>query len=178
MKFLAMILAFIFAMNSLTVGPTQEDEFRTWTSSNGEFSVEAKLTVQARDPLRGEVILTKDNGKEITVDYDKLDAECQQVVLDARRAARREARSKKPERKRKKGSSASKEVESDSMEPASIASTWNWRGPNRDGISGRDWAIAEVARIWASPRLDRRWIGRWNEQRCYWRRQTVYSRPP
>jgi hypothetical protein len=53
-----------------------DDDYREWTSAGGKYSVKAKLVRVAN----GQVTLRRPNGKQITIDIDKLSEEDQEFI--------------------------------------------------------------------------------------------------
>lgn len=112
--------------------PTQEEEYRTWTDNTGKFSVTAKLIVSADDKLTDDAVLTKQDGSNSTVPFERLNSASQKYIREARRKAKR----------------AKTKQRSTPVSPTSEdLTTWNWRGPNQDGVSSETGLLNE----WGTP---------------------------
>lgn len=98
----------------------QESDSRTWSSRLGNFSTTATMVVDASDELKADVVLAKEDGKQITVPFDKLGDDSQAFVREARRSAKRKLK------KTQETADANSKTES---------SVWNWRGPSGSGVA-------------------------------------------
>ena len=117
------VLALMF-LCAMPIAPIQEETFREWKSASGKFAVEAKMAIDSDDVVKDDIKLTKRDGSEITVGYDKLNAASKKYVAAVRRAAKRKAMPPKDD-----------DVSSLPSNSANAAPVWNWRGPNHDGVS-------------------------------------------
>ncbi|MEL7499359.1 MAG: PQQ-binding-like beta-propeller repeat protein [Planctomycetota bacterium] len=113
----------------------QESDTHSWSDSTGKFSVDATMLVQASDKLEADVVLTKSDGKTITVAFDKLGKSSQRLAQRLRRNARKERDAMKEQNEPASAESEKKTTANGTSKDSPAVQTWNWRGPNRDGIS-------------------------------------------
>ncbi len=111
----------------------QESEQRTWADNTGDFSVEAVMVVDADDKLTADVVLTRPDGKTITVPLERLSDESKRYVRKVRRAAKRSPEAvPSPGLRELPGESTTQE-----------SKVWNWRGPDQNGIADETALMSE-----------------------------------
>ncbi len=140
---------------SCVVLPFQDDnQMRKWSDDTGQFSVEAIMIVDSRDKLTDDVRLKSSDGQTLTVPVNRLDRASQQWVRKLRRAA-------KARRNADQGPGVDAAAGSFRQPNSSESSTklvWNWRGPNRDGVSPEkgllsDWNDKPPNLLWTAEGL-------------------------
>ncbi|MFK7769129.1 MAG: PQQ-binding-like beta-propeller repeat protein [Mariniblastus sp.] len=130
---------FIASLCCFALSLVQDLETRTWKSKSGSFSTEASMVAGESDKLNADVVLLKSDGEKVTVSLEKLDSASRKYVRDTRRELRKKSIPSAEDKKPK----------------TSESKTWNWRGPNLDGIADESgllnkWTDAGPELLWTA----------------------------
>ncbi|MEM7473458.1 MAG: PQQ-binding-like beta-propeller repeat protein [Planctomycetota bacterium] len=110
-------------LTTFVVALPQDGDTRIWRDSSGAYSTKAKMEVKAEDEVTADVVLIKESGERVTVPFNVLDAAGQRFAKQLRQQAKNNPSS---------STASNSEVRS-----------WNWRGPNGDGISTEEGLMSQ-----------------------------------